>query len=241
MKIKIYQIDHHRDENDLKFMGLSYAKNRLGQTFPDSSIYNKVFDGEVAHKDLEEVYQLFNTNPPERHKGHSLSVSDVVEVQEAQSVAPGFYYCDRIGFEAIDFDPTRTKDATGLIRVVMVEPQKEAYITEIGSSLSDMQQAVGGYIEGYYPFEDTVCIVCNEEGKLNGMPLNRAVRDKDGDITDIIAGPFFVCDCSGENFGSLSPEMAKKYQEKFRYSELFYRLAGRVEVVTLKPAIKLER
>ena len=241
MKIKIYQIDHYRDDNDLKFMDLAYAKKHLGPEFPDSSIYNKVYEGDVRHIDLEQIYHLFNTAPPDGYKGHSLSVSDVVEVQEAQGDAPGFYYCDRIGFEAIDFDPTRTKDATGLIRVVMVEPQKEAYITEIGSSLSDMQQAVGGYIEGYYPFEDTVCIVCNEEGKLNGMPLNRAVRDKDGDITDIIAGPFFVCDCSGENFGSLSPEMAKKYQEKFRYSELFYRLAGRIEVVTLKPAIKLER
>ena len=241
MKIKIYQIDHYRDENDLKFMDLAYAKKHRGPEFPDSSIYNKVFDGEVSHHDLEDIYHLFNTDPPEGYKGHSLSVSDVVEVEEAQGDAPGFYYCDRIGFEPIEFDQTLTKDATGLIRVVMVEPMQEARIIEMGSTLSDMQKAVGGYIEGYYPFEDMVCIVCNEEGKLNGLPLNRAVRDKDGDITDIIAGPFFVCDCSGENFGSLSPEMAKKYQELFRYPEAFYHLNGKIEVVSARPNKPMER
>lgn len=241
MKIKIYQIDHHRDENNLKFMDLSYARKSQGQTFPDGSIYNKVFEGEVSLKDLEEVYHLFNTSPPEGYKGHSLSVSDVVEVQEAQGVSLGFYYCNRLGFEPIAFDASLTRDATGKIRVVFVEPQKEARITEIGSTLSDMQQAVGGYIEGFYPFEDPVCIVCNEEGKLNGMNLNRAMRDEDGDIYDIIAGPFFVCDCSGENFGSLSPEMAKKYQEMFRHPELFYHLNNKIEVITVKPAKAQER
>lgn len=58
MKIKIYQIDHHRDENNLKFMDLSYARKSQGQTFPDGSIYNKVFEGEVSLKDLEEVYWI---------------------------------------------------------------------------------------------------------------------------------------------------------------------------------------
>ena len=241
MKIKIYQIDHYRDENDLKFMDLAYAKKHLGPEFPDSSIYNKVYEGDVRHIDLEQIYHLFNTNPPEGYKGHSLSVSDVVEVQEAQSDAPGFYYCDRIGFERIEFDPRLTRDSTGKIRVVMVEPQKEAYITEIGSTLSDMQQAVGGYIEGFYPFEDMVCIVCNEEGKINGLDLNRAMRDEDGHIYDIIAGPFFICDCSGENFGSLSPEMAKKYQEMFRYPEAFYHLNGKIEVVSARPNKPMER
>ena len=50
MKIKIYQIDHYRDENDLKFMDLAYAKKHRGPEFPDSSIYNKVFDGEVLQQ-----------------------------------------------------------------------------------------------------------------------------------------------------------------------------------------------
>ena len=109
------------------------------------------------------------------------------------------------------------------IRVVYCEPGKTAKIAEIGTSLADLQQAVGGFIEPYYPFEEAVCIVCNDEGKFNGMRPNRAVRNEDGRIEDIIFGPFFICDCSTENFGSLSDEQLQRYAEQFRYPEHFFR------------------
>ena len=38
-----------------------------------------------------------------------------------------------------------------------------------------MQAVVGGNIEEYMPFEDEVAIVCHEEGKLIGLPPNRAI------------------------------------------------------------------
>lgn len=65
-----------------------------------------------------------------------------------------------------------------------------------------MQELVDGYIETYEPFEDEAIIVCNEEGKINSMRMNRAVRDKDGNIRDIICGPFFICYApfASENF-----------------------------------------
>ena len=99
-----------------------------------------------------------------------------------------------------------------------------------------MQQTVGGDIEAYYPFEEQVCIVCNEEGKINGLPLNRAIRDADtGDIADIIAGTFFICDCSGESFGSLSLEQQKRYLEKYRLPERFFRIGENIEAVPYRP------
>jgi len=61
------------------------------------------------------------------------------------------------------------------IKVVLLEPGKIARAVEIDASLENMQRIVGGYIEAYYPFEEQVCIVCNDEGKINGMALNRAV------------------------------------------------------------------
>ena len=54
------------------------------------------------------------------------------------------------------------------------------------------KRQVGGCIEAIYPYEDPVALVCNEEGKLEGLPLNRALRDEDGDIYDVVAGTFMV-------------------------------------------------
>ena len=117
-----------------------------------------------------------------------------------------------------------------------MEPGKLARITEVGTTLDAMQRTVGGDIEAYYPFEEQVCIVCNEEGKINGLPLNRAIRDADtGDIADIIAGTFFICDCSGESFGSLSKEQQKRYLEKYRLPERFFRSRDGIESVPYKP------
>ena len=109
------------------------------------------------------------------------------------------------------------------IRVILLEPNKLARVAEIDHSLEGMQQVVKGYIEAVYPFEEEVCIVCNDEGKFNGMRPNRAVRNEDGRIEDIIFGPFFICDCSTENFGSLTEEQLKRYSEQFRYPEHFFR------------------
>lgn len=115
-----------------------------------------------------------------------------------------------------------------MMKVVLLEPGKIAKITEIDGSLEGMQKVVGGYIEAFYPFEEEVCMVCNEEGKLIGMSLNRSIKDEDGKIFEIIAGPCFICDCSGENFGSLSEEQAGRYKEKFLLPERFMRMEGEI-------------
>ena len=65
------------------------------------------------------------------------------------------------------------------IKVVLLEPGKLARTAEIDVSLAGMQKTVGGLIEPYYPFEEQVCIVCNEEGKINGMRPNQR-RRRDG-------------------------------------------------------------
>ena len=50
------------------------------------------------------------------------------------------------------------------MEVLLVEPGKEARIAEIGGDLKSLQAAVGGYIEATYPFDDSVALVCNDEG-----------------------------------------------------------------------------
>ena len=134
-----------------------------------------------------------------------------------------------------------THENVDIIRVVLIEPNKLARIAEIDSSLSGMQKVVDGSIEAFYPFEEQVCIVCNEEGKINGMDLNRAIYNEDKVMIDILAGPAFICDCSGENFGSLSDEQLSRYGKQFRYPERFVRLNDEIKALPFNPNKEQER
>ena len=58
-------------------------------------------------------------------------------------------------------------------------------------------------------------------GKLMGLPLNRALWDEDGLMYDVIAGTFLVVGLGEEDFVSLSPELAQKYEEEFHQPEAF--------------------
>lgn len=110
----------------------------------------------------------------------------------------------------------------------MVEPGKAPYVTDIGNDLRSMQQAVGGYIQAVYPYEETVVLVCNEEGKLDGLPLNRALRDKDGDIYDVVAGNFFLAGIGDDDFIDLPDELVEQFTEQFWQPEVFVNVGGRI-------------
>ncbi len=118
-------------------------------------------------------------------------------------------------FEAKEYEPEK-------IKVVLLEPGKIARTAEIGTSLKDLQRMVGGYIETAHFFDEPVCLVCNEEGKVRELPINRGIYDKNKKLIDVIVGTAFICDCSGEEFGSLSDEQIKKYTKKLMYPEKFY-------------------
>lgn len=120
--------------------------------------------------------------------------------------------------------------------VVYVEPGKMARITEMGTELKDLQNAVHGHLEACYPFEDPVCLVCNDEGKINGMRLNRAIYDENGKTMDIIAGPFFVCGLGEEDFIGLTDEQAAKYMDQFKYPERFRFGNGDISVIQYDPS-----
>ncbi len=256
-------------------------------------------------------------------------------------IEPGFYFCDSIGFKKVEFDPESAKDAqkdADKIRVVLLEPGKVARITEISHTLADMQSIVHGSIEAFYPFEEEVCIICNEEGKLDGSALNRAIyaeptekemtygemasafrnaersgnhmegyivftedsfmesypetartycissnnkafqpnmggysiygsaldgsdpmvrleqymaaekggedgwkiercytKENSREMLDIIAGTCFICDCSGEDFGSLTEEQANRYAMQFKLPESFIRIEGEIHAIPFNP------
>lgn len=115
-----------------------------------------------------------------------------------------------------------------LIQVVLCEPRKKARIATINNTLASLQQSVGGYIEAVYPFDDPVAIICNEEGKINGLELNRALRDERGTVYDILAGTFLVVGLGEENFTSLTSEQREKYRNLFEYPETVIRIGAKI-------------
>ena len=109
------------------------------------------------------------------------------------------------------------------MKVIIVEPNEKARIAEIDNSLETLQSIVGGYIECIYPFDDNAGIICNEEGKLIGLEPNRALRNDEGNIYDIIFGTFIITGLTEDDFGSLTDEQAEKYLSKFILPEIIFR------------------
>lgn len=118
------------------------------------------------------------------------------------------------------------------IRVLYVQPGKHPEERWVRDKLEDLQHLVKGPIDCVYPWpDDMACLVCNDEGLIYSMPLNRRVRRY-----DVIAGPFFVCGLQESNFGSLSDEQMKRYEEQFHNPQLFLNTPGGVLVMDCTPA-----
>lgn len=121
------------------------------------------------------------------------------------------------------------------IKVLIVEPLKPPYVKEIANNLCVMQNIVGGIIQAVYPEKDNAAFIVNDDGKLQGLPLNRALYDENGKMYDIIAGTFFICGLGEDDFASLNEEQIRRYAERFHAAEIFLNGEGNeVWVIRLK-------
>lgn len=109
------------------------------------------------------------------------------------------------------------------MKILIIEPLKAPRSADIDGRLSTLQKIVGGTIQAIYPYDDPVALICNDEGKLLGLPLNRIIEDY-----DIIAGTFIVSGLGEDCFAPISPELEQKYKEKFRYPEIIVNLNGKL-------------
>lgn len=144
----------------------------------------------------------------------------------------GKYTLDAECFDDVDFDTT---DSLSRINVLIVEPGKEPRREVIDSGLESMQGIVGGCIENAYFYEDPVAIVCNEDGKNIGLPLNRAVRDDKGEMLDIIAGTFIITGLGESCFASLPDDLMDKYEKQFKQPETFIRMGRGIMAIPIEP------
>ena len=117
------------------------------------------------------------------------------------------------------------------IKVLVIEPEKKPYVKWIENTLKSLQNEVGGCIQAIYPWNDLAAIVADDEGKLKGKPLNRALLDEDGRIYDIIYGTFLIVGLEEESFCSLTDEQTEKYTKVFEASEMF--MAGDEGMIVL--------
>ena len=131
------------------------------------------------------------------------------------------------------FEEFEEMEAEKGMTVVACYPGKTAQVIEIDGSLESMQQFVGGYIEAVYPFDDPVAVICNEEGKLNGLPLNRALYTEDGEMVDITAGNIIICGLGEEDFASLQGELLEKYLDKYKHPEVFVKIGNDILAIKL--------
>lgn len=93
------------------------------------------------------------------------------------------YVLDSGDFTGVDFKTVGEHELaeTRTMDVLLVQPNAYPKKISVGTELEDLQAMVGGDIEVTYPFEDEVAIILNESGKINGLPLNRAIYTEDGD------------------------------------------------------------
>ena len=104
----IYQITARDQEHDYRFMNLDFVK-RHGMEV-NRADYELVYTAPLTEKDtLEAIYERFNIQRPADFTGHSLSVSDVVVLNDGKSIKA--CYVDSIGFaELPDFFKERKID-----------------------------------------------------------------------------------------------------------------------------------
>ena len=132
-----------------------------------------------------------------------------------------------VGFKTVgehELAETRTMD------VLLVQPNAYPKKISVGTELEDLQAMVGGDIEVTYPFEDEVAIILNESGKINGLPLNRAIYTEDGDMQDIYAGDFLVVGLTEDDFGSLTSEQMQKLRNS-SISQMFVRMGRSIMAI----------
>lgn len=105
------------------------------------------------------------------------------------------------------------------MKILLVKPGAHPKVRDIPGDLNSMQELVGGLIQAIYPFPEPVALICNDAGKLIGLPMNRAVPE----IRDIICGDFFLCGApaSSSEFTSLTEDQIAQFEERFHCPEAF--------------------
>ncbi len=245
MKIKIYQINHDRDVNRVSFERFdNLEKYQQGHKGVDASIYDMVYVADVSCETLEDVFLMFNFDLPDDFRGHSLSVSDVVEIDESTGEqGKGFYYVDSFGFKAVSFEVEKAQvmyKPANLIDVMVCEPGKTAEIKPIVYDYNTLTALVKGGLEQYFLLEEiNATIICNRDHRVNGSEFNRAIykeytgNKEEREVVEFFSGTIIIAGIEPDNDSlvSLSAAQIEKLTEMFGSPEFRISLDGKLAVV----------
>lgn len=89
----------------MKFIGYEEMTGRFGEPAPEN--YVSIYDGQTETNDLEAIWTKFNAQHPPGYTGHSLSMSDIIELYD--NTGSEYHYVDRFGFKQIGFRGQETE------------------------------------------------------------------------------------------------------------------------------------
>lgn len=85
-------------------------------------------------------------------------------------------------------------------------------------------------------------IILMVESNLQRSTIERCyMKSDEKEMIDVIFGPFFICDCSGPNYGSLNQEQIDRFMKQFENPERLIRMNGTLMSVPYKPEPDLSR
>jgi len=117
-KFRIYQLDLEEGRTvPFAFCGIDKMRE-AGFEQPPAGEYRLIHDGKILrlpgqaqHVVLERIYEQYNDDLPQDYQGRSISMSDVVELYDAETRA--YFYCDTVGFTQVRFSPMLVKPMRG--------------------------------------------------------------------------------------------------------------------------------
>lgn len=131
---------------------------------------------------------------------------------------------------------------TGRIPVLVVDQLEEPYFTSVRNNLHEYQRIVKGNIEiNSCPDLKGIDIICNEEGKIMSLPLNRSLTDNH-EVYDIVAGTMILAghNKAGETIGLTEERLSCGY-DYFKMPQIFVLSDEEGEVEVLDCSIEMAR
>lgn len=184
-----------------------------------------------AIKDAEQISDYLVDKGEFRQVIESEQVKEVREPEQPAEEQKATKEAEAMEEVSHDYGEETVKQIT----VLVVEPGKAPYTKEIGDDWRAFQAEVGGAFQIVYPGYDPVGLVCNDDGKLLGLPMNRGLRDDADDLYDVIAGTFFLVGLGGGGTTvSLTEEQIRKYEQRFHDPEQFIKVNGKLVCIPVR-------